>query len=1095
MKNLHLDITQTAIKKYALSIEIDALSTGKEVLNYSFVKKISHKINSKREKTKSTFPAMQSSILQAMILMDKIIHHIINTYQAQIGINNWVKVVGKTKVTVGEESINALLDNVKQQYPLLSKEPIDKLVKLNVQNQNPAFNSLKDLIESIEVKNSPDYSPAIKELQNRLKTMPVLAQTELSLFETLLTPIKKYPESVFEQLKFLQKTWPDLIQPFQSEILISLDYIKEEYNHYDPDAFANPKIELPNYSGEEFEPEAFSDDLDWMPHLVLIAKSSYVWLDQLSKQYQSEINTLDKIPDSELDRLQQFGVTGLWLIGLWERSTASRSIKQINGNPEAVASAYALKNYDIAQDLGGYAAYLNLKNRAAKRGIRLASDMVPNHMAIDSEWVMKHPHWFLQRRDNPFPNHTYNGPELANDANTEIFIEDGYYSKSDAAVCFKRVDRNTGRVAYIYHGNDGTGMPWNDTAQLNYLNAEVREAVIQTILHVARMFPVIRFDAAMTLAKKHYQRLWFPQPGTGGDIPTRSEYAMTKPEFDACFPAEFWREVVDRVQQECPDTLLLAEAFWMMESYFVRSLGMHRVYNSAFMHMLKKEDNAQYRLMIRQILEYNPEILKRYVNFMNNPDEETAVAQFGKDNKYFGVCLLMSTLPGLPMFGHGQIEGYAEKYGMEYKKAYWDENVDTDLVERHKHDIFPLLKMRKQFSEVQNFRFYNFETASSGVNENVFAYSNYYHSDAHLIIYNNVYESSAGFVKHAVGYKGNGADLIHTSLVEGLKLNTSENAYSIFKDSISGKSYIRKNSVLAEKGLFVQLSGYAYQVFIAVKNVYDTPEMPYAQLDKMLDGKAVSSVEEELQAIRINKETQKIAAALELCLKSKSKKNSLKRVELLKNELFNKYNWPKSTMLLKDITQQLSGLEALRLLYKQKRMQQKTLLPLSSVLATDNENLNIKVDILSVIVILNYIADSKDAYKRFLQTDRIFKKMFTEKSLPWGAPLHYNTLALEWSVLFKKNIKKYKIGNLFKNNNINKCLKVNSHKGITYFNKERWQNLLGYILFLSISNALSSKKLLIADLRFFIERYTQLTDAAEKCGYNLQKLKSEILVL
>jgi hypothetical protein len=47
----------------------------------------------------------------------------------------------------------------------------------------------------------------------------------------------------------------------------------------------------------------------------------------------------------------------------------------------------------------------------------------------------------------------------------------------------------------------------------------VREAVIQTILHVARMFPIIRFDAAMTLAKRHYQRLWFPEPGSGGASP------------------------------------------------------------------------------------------------------------------------------------------------------------------------------------------------------------------------------------------------------------------------------------------------------------------------------------------------------------------------------------------------------------------------------------------------------------------------------------------------------------------------------------------------------------------------------------------------
>jgi hypothetical protein len=191
-------------------------------------------------------------------------------------------------------------------------------------------------------------------------------------------------------------------------------------------------------------------------------------------------------------------------------------------------------------------------------------------------------------------------------------------------------------------------MPWNDTAQLDYLNPEVRETVIQTILHVARNFPIIRFDAAMTLAKKHIQRLWYPAPGHGGDIPSRSEHGLPQAEFDRAIPEEFWREVVDRVAQEVPDTLLLAEAFWMMESYFVRNLGMHRVYNSAFMNMLKNEENEKYRQTVKNTLEYDPEVLKRFVNFMNNPDEETAVAQFGTGDKYFGVATLMVTMPGLP---------------------------------------------------------------------------------------------------------------------------------------------------------------------------------------------------------------------------------------------------------------------------------------------------------------------------------------------------------------------------------------------------------------------------------------------------------------
>ena len=144
-----------------------------------------------------------------------------------------------------------------------------------------------------------------------------------------------------------------------------------------------------------------------------------------------------------------------------------------------------------------------------------------------------------------------------------------------------------------------------------------------------------------------------------------------------------------------------------MEGYFVRTLGMHRVYNSAFMNMLKKEENQKYRDSVKNTIKFDPQILKRYVNFMNNPDEDTAVAQFGKDDKYFGVCTLMITMPGLPMFGHGQIEGFTEKYGMEFTKAYKNETPDQNLINRHWHDIFPLMKKRYIFANVENFLFYD----------------------------------------------------------------------------------------------------------------------------------------------------------------------------------------------------------------------------------------------------------------------------------------------------------------------------------------------------------------------------------------------------
>ncbi len=102
----------------------------------------------------------------------------------------------------------------------------------------------------------------------------------------------------------------------------------------------------------------------------------------------------------------------------------------------------------------------------------------------------------------------------------------------------------------------------------------------------------------------------------------------------------------------------------------------------------------------------------------------TAIDQFGTGDKYFGVCTMMATLPGLPMFGHGQIEAFTEKYGMEYKRPRYEETPNRHLVERHQREIAPLLKNRKLFAESANFALFDFWRDDGSVDENVFAWSN-----------------------------------------------------------------------------------------------------------------------------------------------------------------------------------------------------------------------------------------------------------------------------------------------------------------------------------------------------------------------------------
>ncbi len=739
---------------------------------------------------------------------------------------------------------------------------LEEMLLLYLANANPALDPNRDLFDDTELKLHTNYTQIISNLQTYFGKQPAFGSGGETLFEALLAPVRRAPHSLQAQLEYMLERWGAILgEDFVTRILRSIDFVKEEgIRHTGPGGFGGdaPVLTFAGYNYTEYE--RFSQDKDWMPKLVLIAKNSFVWLDQLSRKYQRAITHLDQIPDEELEILRQRGITGLWLIGLWERSLASKRMKQLMGNPDAVASAYSLLDYEIAGDLGGWEALQNLRWRAWQHNIRLSADMVPNHMGIDSRWVVEHPDWFLSLPYSPYPNYTFNGVDLSNDNRVGIFLEDHYYDKTDAAVVFKRLDRWTGSARYIYHGNDGTSMPWNDTAQLDYSKAEVREAVIQTILHMARNFPIIRFDAAMTLAKKHIQRLWFPEPGAGGAIPSRSEYGMTRSQFDGAIPIEFWREVVDRVATEVPDTLLLAEAFWMMEGYFVRTLGMHRVYNSAFMHMLRDEDNANYRLVMKNTLEFDPQVLKRYVNFMNNPDEKTAAEQFGTLDKYFGVCTMLVTLPGLPMFGHGQIEGYREKYGMEYRYPKWNESIDEGLVRGHEWRIFPLMHRRYVFAEVDNFLLYDFYTPEGNVNEDVFAYSNRtgdphdaVASERGLVVYHNNFADTRGWIKTSSAYmdKASG-NLVQKTLGEGLGLPGA--GYAIFKDYVSGLEYIRSCQELVGKGLYVLLGGYRCHVFMDWRFV-DGEQ--WEKVYMALNGSGVQSVQARFDEMFLIKEEVK----------------------------------------------------------------------------------------------------------------------------------------------------------------------------------------------------------------------------------------------
>ncbi len=725
------------------------------------------------------------------------------------------------------------------------------VICLRLARRHAPGEALAGLLDPGELERLEAWGEAFERLGSFLDARPGLGEGEASAFADLTEVAGGGAGDLEGQLRHLRRRWGSWLPEWlDRRILTALDVVREERAFRGGAPGGPAPVEAPEV-GRPSDPRRYSRDRDWMASLVLVAKNARVWMHQLAHRHDRPVEQLDDIPAAALETLADRGITGLWLIGIWERSSASERIKRATGNDRAVASAYAIDRYRIAEDLGGREAKERLEARAEQVGLRLAADMVPNHMGIDSEWVVEHPERFLGLEEPPFPTYSFQGPDLCDDDRARIVLEDHYYDQSDAAVVFEHTDTRSGETRYIYHGNDGTSTPWNDTAQIDFLNARAREAVVETIVDVARRFPVIRFDAAMALAKEQIQRLWYPPPGEGGAIPSRAEHGMSDEAFEEAMPEEFWREVVERIHREAPETLLLAEAFWKMEGYFVRTLGMHRVYNSAFMHMLRDEDNAEYRALIEETLAYDPEILKRYVNFMNNPDEETAIAQFGGGDKYFGVCVMMATLPGLPMFGHGQIEGLDEKYGMDFDRPLLDEAPDERLLARHRRQIAPLLYRREQFAGVERFRFYEPTGPGGEVESNVFAYSNGRDGERSLVVYHNADAETCVRIDESVSYRRGGdvgaESCTRERLAEWLDVPAESGVYLAFRDMLADREYLRRAREVAERGLAVDLDAYEARVFVDFRLVRDGDDGEYARLCERLDGDGVEDLDRALR--------------------------------------------------------------------------------------------------------------------------------------------------------------------------------------------------------------------------------------------------------
>ena len=119
--------------------------------------------------------------------------------------------------------------------------------------------------------------------------------------------------------------------------------------------------------------------------------------------------TLDDVPDALIDDIAAKGFQWVWFLGVWQTGKMGREISRSTPKlleecrrvlpdltPEDITgSPFAITAYQAHEDFGGDRALRNLRDRLARRRLKLLLDFVPNHTAPEHAWVRRHPDWFV----------------------------------------------------------------------------------------------------------------------------------------------------------------------------------------------------------------------------------------------------------------------------------------------------------------------------------------------------------------------------------------------------------------------------------------------------------------------------------------------------------------------------------------------------------------------------------------------------------------------------------------------------------------------------------------------------------------------------
>ena len=238
---MEFHVSRQARDRYQFNETVFALNGNVIFANFQAARQFAQKINQKRDLVNFPEQAVQAGDINAMGLIDEILHVVVALYRQKRNPQAMQKALSWVKERLGDQEVMRALELFAAEFPPVAvyrgeitleeyfrgstdgmpnnQVVLEEMLMLWVANKNPAFALCEELFSDARLSQESVYSPLMAELYRFFDTQPTFGPENQNLVDLLRSPAIAFPNSLYSQLGYIRDLWADLLGEFFSRFL------------------------------------------------------------------------------------------------------------------------------------------------------------------------------------------------------------------------------------------------------------------------------------------------------------------------------------------------------------------------------------------------------------------------------------------------------------------------------------------------------------------------------------------------------------------------------------------------------------------------------------------------------------------------------------------------------------------------------------------------------------------------------------------------------------------------------------------------------------------------------------------------------------